>query len=98
MLFNIYIKICVCSIIKDEEKYLEEWINHNIKLGIDSIFLYEDYNSKSHYDICKKYDNVILSSISTIYTENEKKTKQLDVAENFIKKIKINMIGVFLLI
>lgn len=81
-------KICVCSIIKDEEKYLEEWINHNINLGIDSIYLYEDYGSKSHYDICKKYDNVFLSSVSTIYIENENNSKQHDVAETFINRYK----------
>ena len=46
-------KTAICVIIKDEQEYLDEWISHHLKLGIDEIFLYEDYGSMSHSPITK---------------------------------------------
>jgi hypothetical protein len=37
--------VSVCLLIKDENKYLEEWINHHLKLGIEHFYIY-DNNSK----------------------------------------------------
>lgn len=60
-------RTCICVIIKDEHQYLEEWINHHLNLGIDEIFLYEDYYSKSHADIIKPFgDKVHLQSIDYV--------------------------------
>lgn len=61
------IKKVICTIIKNEHKYLAEWIEHNLSLGFDTIYLYEDYNTDSHKDITDKYDNVILDSIENTY-------------------------------
>ena len=64
-------KTCICVIIKDEEEYLDEWISHHLQLGIDEIFLYEDYGSKSHLDVVKPYgDRVHLNSIDVIFKNN----------------------------
>lgn len=61
-------KTCICVIIKDEHQYLEEWVNHHLNLGIDEIFLFEDYSSKSHADIIKSFgDKVHLQSIDVIF-------------------------------
>ena len=60
-------RTCICVIIKDEHRYLEEWINHHLNLGIDEIFLFEDYNSISHKDIIEQYgDKVHLQSIDYV--------------------------------
>jgi len=48
-------KIVLCSLIKNEQIYLEEWIKYNIKLGFTSIYLVEDFDSLSHESIVKKY-------------------------------------------
>ena len=42
------LNICICQIIRDEQRYLEEWINHYLNLGINKIILFEDVNSNSH--------------------------------------------------
>lgn len=56
--------ICILSVIKDEHRYLEEWIRYHIDIGIDTLFLLEDVGSKSHQDICSKFgDKVVLKSV-----------------------------------
>ena len=61
-------KTAICVIIKDENDYLDEWLNWHLNLGIDEIFLYEDYNSMSHSHITKPYGNrVHLNSIDIIF-------------------------------
>lgn len=61
-------KTCICVIIKDEEEYLDEWISHHLQLGIDEIFLYEDYGSRSHSAITDSYaDKVHLLPIDIIF-------------------------------
>ena len=52
-------KTCICTVIKNEHLYLEDWIKYNISLGIDKIYIVEDIGSESHKDIIDKYiDNV----------------------------------------
>ena len=65
-------KTAICVIIKDEHDYLEEWLNYHLKLGIDEIYLYEDYGSTTHSAIIQQYDSlkVHLHSIDVIYQSN----------------------------
>lgn len=35
-------KTCLVCIAKDEDNYIEEWVNYHIKLGFDMIFIYEN--------------------------------------------------------
>ena len=73
-------KTAICVLIKDEHDYLKEWIDHHLALGIDEIYLYEDYTSKSHSAITEPYgDKVHLQSIDTIFKENEKNFSQKDI-------------------
>lgn len=53
-------KTAICAIIKDEHRFLEEWIEWHLGLGFDAIHLFEDKGSKSHEEICAKYSNVYL--------------------------------------
>lgn len=66
-------RLYVLSMIKDEQRYLDEWINHYLNLGVDKIILFEDCYSKPH-DI-SKYDinKVILHKINDCVNEDEKK-------------------------
>ena len=60
-------KIASCTIIKDEHLFLDEWIQHNLNIGIDCIYLYEDIGSNSHQQICEKYkDKVVLIKLEQI--------------------------------
>ena len=51
-------KVCICTMIKNEHQYLEDWLKYNINLGIDKIFITEDIGSESHKDITDKYSEV----------------------------------------
>ena len=58
---------CIFTVIKDEQNYLEEWINYHLQLGVDHIFIFEDIDSSSHGEITNKYaSQVSLANISTI--------------------------------
>lgn len=35
-------KLSICLLIKDENKYIEEWINHHIKLGVEHFYIYDN--------------------------------------------------------
>ena len=32
-------KTCIVTLCKDEDNFLDEWINYNLKLGFDKIFM-----------------------------------------------------------
>ena len=55
-------KYLICAIIKNEHKYLAEWIDYHLSLGFDDIYLVEDYGSISHKEITDKYPNVHLTT------------------------------------
>ena len=64
-------KTAICALLKNENEYLEEWLIHHLNLGIDEIFLYEDYGSKSHQNIVNSYkDRVHLNSINIMFNSN----------------------------
>ena len=76
-------KTAICVIIKDENDYLDEWLDYHLNLGIDEIFLYEDYGSKSHEDIVKPYgDRVHLNSIDVIFNSPYPNKNVIDTGEN----------------
>lgn len=39
------LKVAICAIIRDENLYLEEWLNHYRKLGVDYFFIYDNDSS-----------------------------------------------------
>ncbi len=64
-------KSIICAIIKDEHKYLKEWIDYHLNLGFSKIFLFEDYGSKSHASITESYPSVLLESLdNTQFVDN----------------------------
>lgn len=60
-------KICVFTVIKNEHLYLREWIEHNIKIGVDKIYVFEDEGSDSHKDILDDYEPVELITIEELF-------------------------------
>lgn len=70
-------KTCIFSIIKNEHKYLKDFLNWH--QNIDTIFLIEDLDSKSHLDIVSNFKNVILLSVSNILKEDTSKLKKTKI-------------------
>lgn len=79
-------KIAICSAIKDEQRNIGEWIEHNLAIGICAIHLYEDEGSTSHEEIVGRYPNVYLHALKecprTDYTNRD--WKQVDMMRHFI--------------
>lgn len=48
-------KYVICAIIKNEQKFIKEWIDWNLKIGFNHIHLFEDFDSATHKDITEKY-------------------------------------------
>ena len=51
------LKICICSIAKEENRYIREFINHYKKYGVDKIYLYDNniINGERFDDILSDY-------------------------------------------
>lgn len=62
--------ICIFTVIKDEQEYLNDFLDYHTKMGID-VFVMEDIGSLPHKSICDKYDNVYLSSILDIFPKEQ---------------------------
>lgn len=69
-------KTCICTVIKNEQEYLDEWIKYHLDLGIHHIFIFEDLDSKSHKEITDKYEQVTLSRITSVLTIKQTREAQ----------------------
>ncbi len=78
--------LCILTIIKNEQGYLEEWIKYHLKLGIDHIFIFEDINSTSHKNITDKYEKVTLNSVEKLNVEIHNQHKYLISGLLYIKE------------
>lgn len=48
--------IALVCIAKNEDNYIDEWINYHLKLGFDDIFIYQnDWRYQNNHDRVKKY-------------------------------------------
>lgn len=63
-------KVCIFTVIKDEQDYLNDFLKYHIDMGID-VFVFEDIFSHSHKEICDRYDNVFLHSVKEMYEDDE---------------------------
>ena len=77
--------VSICSVIKDEQDYIDEWINYNFSIGFNDIYLFEDYGSKPHDEICDKYDGVHLMKVAGIKPSVPLKRRQTYLLNYFIK-------------
>ncbi|MDI9846572.1 glycosyltransferase family 92 protein [Rhodoblastus sp. 17X3] len=56
-------KIALCAIVKNEARYLVEWICHHKRIGIDHFFIYDNESSDETSGILKEFENVGLVTI-----------------------------------
>ena len=79
-------KYYVCAIIKNEHKFLEEWIKHNLSIGFTDIILVEDIGSDSHKVITDKFSQVKLINVIEFLGKSVNRLhRQLDVFKKFIE-------------
>lgn len=82
------IKVCICAIINNEHRYLEEWIEHHNNLGFDTIFLFEETESNSHSEITSKYDNVSLLKLGNIINSTQTRMVKTELTKKFINEFR----------
>ena len=56
-------KVGLCVIVKNENKYIQEFIDHYINIGIDTIFIYDNNDIDGEQIILNNYDNIIIENI-----------------------------------
>lgn len=42
-------QVVVCAMAKNEHKYINEWVNHYLRLGFDKIYIFDNDNPESPY-------------------------------------------------
>ncbi|HKO77024.1 MAG TPA: glycosyltransferase family 92 protein [Flavobacterium sp.] len=48
-------KVCLCGIFKNEAKFLDEWIQFHLVIGIDHFYLYNNNSDDNYAEILKPY-------------------------------------------
>lgn len=49
-------KFAIMAIFKNEEEYMEEWLNHHIEQGVDKFYLYCNDSEKKKYNYLNNYE------------------------------------------
>lgn len=51
-------EIAICAVAKNEEEYIEEWVEHHLKIGIEKIYLYDNNDDAGKLEkVLKNYVN-----------------------------------------
>lgn len=58
----------ICAIVKNEQRFIREWVEHNLNIGFNKIYIYEDYGSSSHHNELKDYINEGLVELNQLAT------------------------------
>lgn len=77
--------ISVAAVFKNEAHALDEWIQHYLKIGIEHIYLINDFSTDSYADIIKKYGRKITLFENDIIT-NEFGRQKL-IYEKYLRPI-----------
>ena len=59
-------KSVVCAIVKNEQRFVREWVEHYLRIGFDKMYVYEDYGSDTHEEQLRDYiedGRVVLTSL-----------------------------------
>lgn len=81
-------KVYVCALAKNEHLYINEWVNHYVKLGVDKIFIFDNDDKGSKYigDFIERKDKVRIINARGLHWNNI----QHDFYTNFYNNEKNN--------
>jgi hypothetical protein len=57
-------EVCICTIGKEENRYIKEFVEHYKKLGVDKIFLYDNNKKKG-----ERFDSILSEYIKEGFVE-----------------------------
>ena len=82
---NRYIKVCLCTLGKKENRYVREYVGHYKKYGVDKIFIYDNNDLNS-----EKFETALSDYIKDDYIEitncRGKSTIQINTLKDCYKK------------
>ena len=62
-----------CMTMKNEGKFLKEWLDHYINQGVEHFYLIDNGSTDNTMEIVKQYDNITLFKDSRFYAANQEK-------------------------
>lgn len=74
----------ICSNFKNEAKYLKEWLEYHINIGVDHFYLYDHDSTDNYKEILKPFFDKGYITLKKVNTNNVKK----EVYEDFMKNYK----------
>jgi len=77
--------LSICTIVKDEGPYLQEWIEFHRLVGVEHFYIYDNNSTDNSKDILKEY---IVQGIVTLIPWPTKTDVQVGAYEDWIKKFK----------
>lgn len=71
--------ITVCSFIKQENNYIDEWLKHHIDIGVDKFIIYDNNDGRIDYPMTEYVSQqVLLKKVKIIYKRNELLNKEVE--------------------
>ena len=74
--------LSICSNFKNEQKYLKEWIDYHLKVGVDHFYLYDNNSDDDYASVIKPYYDKGLITLKKVEQTPAKPTVYKDFLEN----------------
>lgn len=72
--------ITVCTFIKKENNYIDEWLSHHINIGVDKFIIYDNNDGREDYPMTEYVSQqVIQKKVKIIYKRNEHLDKNIEL-------------------
>ena len=68
--------LSIIAIIRDENEYLVEWLNHHIELGVEHFYIYDNESEESPEEYLKSINYQYLDKITFIYWKTSEWSQQ----------------------
>lgn len=84
----------ICAIVKNEQRFIREWVEYCLSIGFDKLYIYEDYGSETHKNELNDYieqGKVELTSLDeSDFTHRHRKGTlvQRELYRNFFQRCK----------
>lgn len=86
----------ICAIVKNEQRFIREWVEHYLSIGFTKIYVFEDFGSRSHLSQVSDYvdsGQVVLDSLDQshfIKKERKGTMVQRNLYDKFLKTCREN--------
>ena len=70
-------EISLCLIFKDEGRFLKEWLDYHLTVGVDHFYLYDNNSTDNYREVVRPYiDNGVVTLIDWPYPQAQVKCYQ----------------------